>query len=76
MFLCLLVFQLRARRHVVAACIAGALAVVLSLIFSGNGYIIVATVVAATVVTFVNRHAKGSDDDRGPEGTKTHEPGN
>ncbi len=75
MFLCLLVFQLRARPHIAAACIAGALAVVLSLLFSGNGYIIIATVVAASVVTFVNRHAKGSDDDRRREGQKAHEPG-
>ncbi|MFO7783337.1 MAG: AzlC family ABC transporter permease [Thermodesulfobacteriota bacterium] len=75
MFLCLLVFQLRARRHVVAACVAGGLAVVLSLVFSGNGYIIIATVAAATAVTFVNRRVKGNGDRR-REGPNTHEPGN
>lgn len=60
MFLCLLVFQLRERRHVAVACFAGGLGVLLSLTFSGNGYIIVATVVAATFVALVSGRKKGA----------------
>jgi len=75
MFLCLLVFQLRGRRHVFAALIAGAVAVLLSLMFSGNGYIIIATVIAATMVTLINKN-KRKDGDSPREDLNTHEPGN
>jgi len=62
MFLCLLVFQLRGRRHAVTAAISGLLAVALSLVLPGNAYIIIATVLAATFGTLAlrrNTEAKG-----------------
>lgn len=49
MFICLLVFQLRGRLYVIIAIIAGVLAVILSLLFPGNSYIVAASVIAATV---------------------------
>ena len=58
MFICLLVLQLRGRKYVITAVMAGALAVVLSLVLSGNSYIVLASIVAATlgiIFTKVNR---------------------
>ncbi|MBW2648203.1 MAG: AzlC family ABC transporter permease [Deltaproteobacteria bacterium] len=55
MFLCLLVFQLRGRLYVIVAIIAGILAVTLSLLLPGNGYIIAASVIAATLGVFFKR---------------------
>jgi len=49
MFICLLVFQLRGRKYVITAMIAGILAVVFSLLIPGNSYIILASVIAATL---------------------------
>lgn len=57
MFLCLLVFQLRGRRYVITAAIAAPLAVVLSLWLPGNVYIVLATVLAATIGVFI-RHGE------------------
>jgi 4-azaleucine resistance transporter AzlC len=48
MFLCLLVYQLRGRLYVLTGLIAGAAAVVLSVLIPGNSYIVVASVIAAT----------------------------
>ena len=48
MFICLLVFQLRDRRSVVAAVISGIIAVLLSVLIPGNLYIVLASVAAAT----------------------------
>ncbi|MCF8061481.1 MAG: AzlC family ABC transporter permease [Deltaproteobacteria bacterium] len=59
MFLCLLVFQLRGRRHAVTAAISGALAVGLSLVLPGNAYIILSTVLAATFGTLALRGRAG-----------------
>lgn len=53
MFICLLVFQLRGRRHVLSAIIAGVTAVALALIVPGNSYIVLATIFAATVGVFI-----------------------
>jgi len=49
MFICLLVFQFRGRRYVITAMIAGILAVIFSLLIPGNSYIILASVIAATI---------------------------
>lgn len=48
MFLCLLAFQLRGRLYALTALISGAVAVGFSLLFPGNSYVIVASLVAAT----------------------------
>ncbi len=49
MFLCLLVFQLRGILYVIIAAIEGVLAVLFALIIPGNSYIVIASVIAATV---------------------------
>jgi len=53
MFICLLIFQLRSRIHVVAAVISGVLAVILSLQMAGNLYVVIASVAAATICLFL-----------------------
>lgn len=53
MFLCLLVFQLRGRRHVLTAVLAGVIAVVLSLLTPGNAYVVIASVLAAAIGTML-----------------------
>lgn len=55
MFICLLAFQLRGRKYVITAIIAGALAVILSLTVSGNLYIILASVLAATLCVMLKK---------------------
>jgi len=56
MFIGLLVFQLKGRKYVMTAAIAGALAIVLSLILPGNLYIVLASMLAATLgVVFTKR---------------------
>ena len=47
MFVCLLVFQLRERIHVLVAAVSGLLAVILSFLLPGNYYILAASVAAA-----------------------------
>jgi 4-azaleucine resistance transporter AzlC len=49
MFLCLLVFQLRGRLYALTAIVSGVLAVFLALLVPGNSYIVVASVLAATI---------------------------
>ncbi len=49
MFICLLIFQLRGRKYVITALIAGITAVFLSLILPGNSYIVPAAVFAASI---------------------------
>jgi 4-azaleucine resistance transporter AzlC len=49
MFLCLLVFQLRGRLYTITALLAGFLAVALALFVPGNGYIVLASILAATI---------------------------
>ena len=49
MFLCLLVFQLRGWLYVVTALVAGILAVALAVLVPGNGYIVLASILAATI---------------------------
>jgi len=48
MFICLLVFQIRDRLHVLVAVLSGLLAVAFSLLLPGNAYIVMASVIAAT----------------------------
>jgi 4-azaleucine resistance transporter AzlC len=55
MFLCLLVYQLRGRLYVLTGLIAGAAAVVLSVLIPGNSYIVVASVIAATAGLLIRR---------------------
>lgn len=63
MFVCLLVFQLRGRLYVIVALIAGMLAVILSLILPGNSYIVITSVIAATLGIFLKRlkHFAGAE---------------
>jgi 4-azaleucine resistance transporter AzlC len=49
MFICLLVFQFKARKYIITAIIAGVSAWVFSLTIPGNAYIILASIVAATL---------------------------
>ncbi|GAI17603.1 unnamed protein product, partial [marine sediment metagenome] len=49
MFICLLIFQLRGRKYIITAIIAGASAVILSVTVPGNSYIILASILAATL---------------------------
>jgi len=55
MFLCLLVFQLRGRLYAITAVIAGVLAVALAVIVPGNGYIVIASILAATIGVVFHR---------------------
>ncbi len=61
MFLCLLVFQLRGRIYAVTAVAAGILATLLSLIIKGNAYVIVASVLAATLGFLLKRQCSKRD---------------
>jgi 4-azaleucine resistance transporter AzlC len=59
MFLCLLVFQLRGRIYAVTAVAAGAAALGLSLVIQGNAYVIIASILAATLgFVLKRRHAR------------------
>ena len=65
MFICLLIFQLKARIHVITAFLAGLVAVILSILIPGNAYIILASIIAATAGMFIKRWAlKESSYDR------------
>ena len=55
MFICLLVFQLKGRLYVFTALIAGISAVILSLWFRGNSYVIIASVIAAGAGVFIKK---------------------
>ena len=55
MFICLLVFQLRGQKYLVTAVLSGTLAVILSLSFPGNSYIILASTISATLVMAFRR---------------------
>ena len=49
MFLCLLVLQLRGRLYALTAIVAGVLAVCLALVIPGNSYVVLASVLAASI---------------------------
>ena len=55
MFLCLLVLQIRGRLYAATAIVAGVLAVILSLLIPGNLYVVLASVLAATVGVVIRR---------------------
>ena len=59
MFICLLIFQLRGRTYVVTAIIAGVSGVIFSLLIPGNAYIILGSIVAATVGTLLKNMRSG-----------------
>jgi len=66
MFICLFIFQLRGNIYILVAIIAGGLAVGLSLLIPGNSYIIISSIVAATLgVLFrkfrLSRRVEGED---------------
>ncbi len=58
MFLCLLTFQLRGRLYFLTAIISGASAIIISLIFPGNGFIIMASLFGATAGFALKRYAQ------------------
>jgi 4-azaleucine resistance transporter AzlC len=55
MFICLLVFQLRGPIHTMVALLSGVLAVIISLWIPGNGYILLASFIAATTGLYLKR---------------------
>jgi 4-azaleucine resistance transporter AzlC len=60
MFICLLVFQLRGRKYIITAIVAGILAVILSLIIPGNSYIVMASILAATAGVIFKKRSNTS----------------
>jgi 4-azaleucine resistance transporter AzlC len=55
MFLCLLVFQLKGMLYVIIAATAGLLAVIIALVIPGNSYIVMASILAATIGLVIKR---------------------
>jgi len=55
MFICLLVFQIRSRLHLLVALFSGLLAVGFSLLLSGNAYVVMASAIAATFGVFLQK---------------------
>jgi len=56
MFICLLVIQLRGRKYIMTAVIAGVSAIAFSLIIPGNVYIILSAILAATLGVLIKNH--------------------
>jgi predicted branched-subunit amino acid permease len=56
MLICLLVLQLRGGLYVIVAAVAGVLSIMLSLVVPGNGHVVIAAVVAATVGLLLRRN--------------------
>ena len=55
MFICLLIFQLKGRIYVITAVMAGVTAIIFSLIIPGSSYVILASILAATMGVAFNR---------------------
>ncbi|WP_246804256.1 hypothetical protein [Desulfosarcina cetonica] len=55
MFICLLIYQIRKWIHLLTAVIAGIAAVGLALAIPGNTYIVIASVMAATIGVIIQR---------------------
>ena len=55
MFICLLIFQLKGRIYVMTAVVASVAAVSLALVIPGNAYIVLASIIAATVGLIAKR---------------------
>jgi len=49
MFICLLVFQLRGVQYIFTSVVAAAAAVILAVLIPGNSYIVIASIIAATL---------------------------
>jgi 4-azaleucine resistance transporter AzlC len=72
MFLCLLVFQLRGPLYTAVAVVSGGVAVLFSLLFPGNFYIVAASVIAATLgLVFIRRRPGTPALQMGTEETKS-----
>ena len=65
MFICLLIYQIKERIHLLTGVIAGLTAVGLALIIPGNSYVVIASVVAATVGVIIRRKVPGRCSDNG-----------
>ena len=65
MFICLLIYQIRRRIHLLTAVIAGLTAVGLALVVPGNTYIVIASIMAATAGVLIQRKVKRSRPDHG-----------
>jgi len=61
MFICLLVFQIRGFIYVIAAVIAGILAVFLSMSIPGNSYIVIASMIAAAIGVVLKKNHSRED---------------
>ncbi|MDD1723347.1 MAG: AzlC family ABC transporter permease [Methanothrix sp.] len=57
MFLCLLVFQLQGRIHLLTAAMAGLLATAISILLPGNSFVIIASVLGASLGFAIKRYA-------------------
>jgi 4-azaleucine resistance transporter AzlC len=58
MFLCLLVFQLHGRIHLLTAAITGSLAITISILLPGDSCVIIASLLGATSVFALKRYAQ------------------
>ncbi len=65
MFICLLIYQLRKKIHLLTAGIAGLTAVGLALMMPGNSYIVIASIAAATAGVVIQRQWLGSKTNDG-----------
>ncbi len=61
MFICLLIFQIKGLIYVLTAIIAGCAAVALSLIIPGNLYVVIASVLAATIGLWIRIRAEKAE---------------
>ncbi len=59
MFICLLAFQFKGSKYIVTAIIAGVSSIVFSLVIPGNAYIILASIVAATLGVLLKKNHAG-----------------
>ena len=57
MFLCLLVFQLQGRIHLLTAVLAGLLATTISILLPGNSFVIIASLLGASLGYAIKRYA-------------------
>ncbi len=65
MFICLLIYQLRKKIHLLTAGIAGLTAVGLALMMPGNSYIVIASIAAATAGVVIQRQWLGGKTNDG-----------
>ncbi len=65
MFICLLIYQIRKRIHLLTAVLAGLIAVGLALMIPGNTYIVIASIAAATAGVIIQRKVMRRHPDNG-----------